>query len=74
MRPKRESHIFCNGSLFVMVPVARAAASFTLDGLGFDNVSDIVSEPSSTASSSTGTETVLLVSSGPKLSVPEVNV
>ena len=72
MRPNRAIHAFGIASVLEMVPVAVASASFTLDGLGFDNVSVNVSEPSSWASSSTGTETVLLVSKGAKMSMPNV--
>ena len=41
---------------------------------GFESRSRIVSLPSSTASSSTGTETVFAVSPGAKTSVPDMAV
>ena len=55
-----------------MVPVAVASPSLAPEA--FERVRVSVSEPSSWASSCTGTETVLLVSSGAKVSVPEVDV
>ena len=56
VRPKRDSHIFCNGSPFETVPVASASAM--LAPVAFESRSVKVSWPSSITSSSTGTETV----------------
>ena len=74
VRPNRASHARGIASAFSMVPVALASASFTLVGDGFESASVSVSFPSSYASSSTGTETVRLVSPAAKVSVPAVSV
>ena len=55
VRPKRDSHIFCNGSLFDTVPVASASAMRA--PVAFESRSVKVSSPSSITSSSTGTDT-----------------
>ena len=68
MRPKRDSHIFCNGSEFSIVPVASPSAIRAPEA--FVSRSVKVSSPSSIASSSTGTRTVFSVSPGSKLSWP----
>ena len=49
VRPKRDSHIFCSGSSFVIVPVASPSAMRT--PVAFESRSTNVSSPSSTASS-----------------------
>ena len=72
VRPKRDSHIFCNGSPFDTVPVASASAMRA--PVAFESRSVKVSWPSSTASSSTGTETVFAVSPAAKVKVPEVEL
>ena len=72
VRPKRDSHIFCNGSEFSIVPVAVPSAIRAPEA--FTSRSVKVSSPSSIASSSTGTATVFSVSPGAKLSVPLVRV
>ena len=72
VRPKCDSHIFCNGSEFSMVPVAVPSAITAPEA--FESRSVKVSSPSSTASSSTGTRTVFSVSPGANLSLPLVCV
>ena len=74
VRPKRASHACGIASRFSIVPVAVASWSHALPREGFESVSVNVSSPSSWASSSTGTDTVLSVSPGAKLSVPEADV
>ena len=73
VRPKRASHACGIASEFSMVPVASPSAMRTFSD-GLDSVSVIVSEPSLCASSSTSTETVRLVTSGAKVSVPDTAV
>ena len=68
VRPKRDSHIFCNGSEFSIRPTAKRSASTA--PRAFSSLSTRISVPSSTASSSTGTATVFAVSPGAKRSVP----
>ena len=53
VRPKRDSHIFCNGSELTIVPVAVPSAIRAPVAFASRNVS--VSSPSSTASSSIAT-------------------
>ena len=66
--PKRTIHALGIASVLLIVPVAEASPSLAPDG--FDNVSVIVSAPSSWESSSTATSTVFAVSPAAKLSVP----
>ena len=69
VRPKRDSHAFGMWSLFSMVPFATASAMVA--PTAFVSISHITSRPSSWASSSTATWTVLNVSPGANASVPE---
>ena len=57
-----------------MTPRARLWTSLRYAPFGFDNRSRMTSRPSSTASSSTGTETVFAVSPTANVSVPDVAV
>ena len=59
-------------SVLLMVPVAQPSARYAPEG--FESVIVNVSLPSSWASSSTGTDTLLCVSPAAKLSVPLVAV
>ena len=68
VRPKRASHACGIASEFSIVPVA--APSAMRAPTGFESLSTIVSEPSSSLSSSTATSTVLSVSPAAKTSVP----
>ena len=72
VRPNRASHALGIASVLSMVPVASPSSIVAPDGL--ESVNVIVSPPSSWASSSTGTETVLPVSPDAKVSVPEAAV
>lgn len=72
VRPKRESHIFCSGSSFSIVPVA--SPSPIRAPCALDSLSRNVSLPSSTASSRIGTAMVFRRSPAAKVSVPEVAV
>ena len=72
VRPNRAIQACWSGSEFSMVPVAVPSAIRALDAL--DSVNVIVSPPSSIASSSTGTDTVSVISPGSKVSVPLVAV
>ena len=72
VRPNRAIQAFWSWSELLMVPVAVASAIRALTAL--ESVSVMVSPGSSTASSSTGTETVFVVSPGSNVSVPLVAV
>ena len=72
VRPKRDSHIFCNGSELTIVPVASPSATTAPEA--FRSRSVKVSSPSSTTSSSTGTRTRFSVSPGAKRSLPLARV
>ena len=71
-RPKRASHACGIGSAFSMVPIAEATDRYAPEALLSASVN--VSPASSCASSSTGTEMVLVRSPGSKVSVPDVAV
>ena len=68
VRPKRDSHIFCSGSEFVIVPVA-SPSSITAPS-AFESLSRNVSLPSSSASSRIATLTVFERSPAAKVRVP----
>ena len=72
VRPNRTIHASGMWSVLLMVPVAEPSSMYAPDA--FDSVSVSVSEPSSWASSSTGTETVFSVSPAAKVSLPLVDV